>query len=568
MIVKPFIATDIGEFPLKNNKTIKNGDKLRLVISMESSDPAKLNLTVVEIRNPLEKRVVTGKIPEIDYSKIAFLDVIIPETWIGGRYTVRVLDVTKRALCISSFMVEPITQLQKIITKQFLTPNWQIHYRLWARNPTDKSIGNFSAFVALPLTITPQQIVKGISIKPSNLKISTDVDGNQWVHFNVERIPPTKSVEMTYSAVVESRPLIISKENGFPYKINPYSKQFLKKFLVAEPHIESDHPEIKKLALSIASENPLGFAKKAVQLINRTLKYKIQPDEFGAKYAIEKGEGDCTEFSALFVALCRANGIPARTNAGFAFVQQWERHATAEFLVGGRWLPIDITGQNGDDIFIGHLPTNIILSRGNWMGGTITKEVSYRYQILEQTQKLDVDIDWKISAASSTQIKSNAPITIKEKTIKILEPTLTVSNKVKIIDEKKTQESVIKLKKQMEDKKLTSLLEMPKGNNSVKPISIQGNFPDVLKDGLLENHSIYLINNTDSTQRGCFEIRLIEDGIIKLLTLQGVKIPPKGTLQLKPKLQLYKEGINNLSLVYLNRIGRSITSEVKQLSVY
>lgn len=567
MLVKPFIATEVGELPL-TNKTIKNGEKLRLVISMELSDPADLNLTVVEIRNPLEKRVVTGKIPEIDYSKIAFLDVIVPETWIGGRYSVRVLDFARKVLCVCYFIVEPLTQLQRIITKQFLTPNWRVHYRLWARNPSDKPIGNFSAFIALPLTIAPQQIVKDISINPSNLKISTDVDGNQWVHFKVDRIPPSKSVEMKYSAVVESRPLLISKENSFSYKINPYSKQFLKKFLTMEPHIESDHPKIKKLALSITSDNPIDFARKTVQLVNRTLKYKIQPDEYGAKYAIEKGEGDCTEFSALFVALCRAKGIPARTNAGFAFVQHWERHATAEFLVGGRWIPVDITGQNGEDIFIGHLPTNIIVSRGNWMGGTITKEVTYRYQVIEQTQKLDVDIDWKISTASSTQIKSKTSIAVKEKTIKILEPTVNVSNKVKILGENKMEESVITLKKPMKDKKLSSVLELPKRNNSTKQITIQCFFPDVLKDGLLDNHLVQLINNSDLTQRGCFEIRSIEGGIIKLLSLQGVKIPPKGNVQLKPKLQLNKEGINNLHLVYINRIGRNLASEIKQLSVF
>lgn len=568
MLVKPFIATEVGEIPLTSNQTIKNGEKIRLVISMELSDPADLSVTVVEIRNPLEKRVVTGKIPEIDYSKIAILDVIVPNTWIGGRYSASVLDIARNVLCVCYFIVEPSTQLQKIVTKQYLTPNWQVHYRLWTRNPSDKPIGNFSAFIALPLTIAPQQIVKNISITPSNLKISTDVDGNQWVHFKVDRISPSKSVEMKYSAVVESRPLLVSKGNSISYKINPYSKQFLKKFSTAEPHIESDHPKIKKLALSIASDNPIDYAKKAVQLVNRTLKYKIQPDEFGAKYAIEKGEGDCTEFSALFVALCRANGIPARTNAGFAYVQNWERHATAEFLVGGRWIPVDTTGQNGEDIFIGHLPTNIILSRGNWMGGTITKELSYRYQVMEQTQKLDVDIDWKVSSISKHQIKNRTSVAVKEKTIKILEPIVVVSNKVKILGESKVKESVISLKKPTKDKKLTSVLELPKRNNTTKPVTIQCSFPDVLKDGLLDNHAVQLFNNTDKIQKGCFEIRLIEGGIIKLLSFQGVKIPPKSNVKLKPKLQLNKEGINNLYLVYLNRIGRNITSEIKQLSVY
>ena len=37
----------------------------------------------------------------------------------------------------------------------------------------------------------------------------------------------------------------------------------------------------------------------------------------GALYALKTKEGDCTEFMHLFVALCRANKIPARCIGGY-----------------------------------------------------------------------------------------------------------------------------------------------------------------------------------------------------------------------------------------------------------
>ncbi|NHJ48015.1 MAG: hypothetical protein FK733_09525 [Asgard group archaeon] len=564
MIVRPFIATEAGELPLTNNTAIKTNDKLRILIALESSDPVTLKPTLLEIMNPLGKRVVTSKLPEIG-DKLLLLDVIVPNSWIGGRYTARVINNAKYTINSCHFFFEPTNALQKMLTKQTLTPNWEIHYRLWVRNPSDKPIGNFSAFIALPLTITPQQIVKDISIEPSNIKISTDVDGNEWIHYKVDKIDPSKALEIKYTAIVESRPLLIPKENHNMHKINPYTTKFLKKFLTAEPHIESNHVDIKKHAKSISSDNPIVFAEKAVKLVNSLIKYKIQPDEYGAKYAIEKGEGDCTEFSALFVALCRAAGIPARTNAGFSFVNNWERHATAEFLVGGKWIPVDVTGQNGDSIIIGHLPNNIILSRGNWMGGTITKELSYRYQVIEPTQKLDVDINWNITFTHNKS-KQN-PSSTKIKTVKILEPTVVETNKVKIIGEDKIRDSVISLKQQT-SKKSPKVLALPKPTSLSKFVKIDAKLPDLVKDGLLNKHNIQLHNNSEVTQRGCFEIRSIDAGVINLLYFQGVKIPPKGNLKIKPKLQLYKEGIHNLYLVFSNRIGRNLANESVQLSVY
>ena len=271
----------------------------------------------------------------------------------------------------------------------------------------------------------------------------------------------------------------------------------------------------------------------------------------------------------MFVALCRAAGIPARTNAGFAKGEQWERHATAEFLVAGRWLPIDVTGQKGKDIFIGHLPGNIIVTRGNWMGGTLAKEVSYRYQIMDSTQKLLVDVDWKIAYADKFALSKKPTITVMDKTVKIIESKIIESNKVKIID----NEPIITPKYQippsnLESSKIKLNNNKQKKSETSQPVSIICEIPDVLKDGQMKKQVIMLRNNSENIQRGCFEIRLIEDGIIKLLSYQGLKIPSKGEIPIKPRLQLDKVGSNQIQFVFQNRIGRTIAKKEKKITVF
>ena len=571
MLINSFQSTEVGDIPLKSHNSIKYGEKLRLVINPDESDAQRIKTGIIEILNPLEKRVVSGDMNEIDPSKLVYFDVIIPENWICGSYQANVLDTSNKVVCSHYFNVAAASKLQTYLTQKTISPKWRIHYQIKIRNPTTKTIGNFSAFVALPITILPQQIIKDLKTFPNNLKDSTDVEGNHWIHYELPRIDPQEEHKMSFSALADCRPLIISKSIPENYKINPYKKQFLKKYLSPEPHIESNHPKIVELASKISNKDPLSFAKKAAKLVNRKIKYKIQPDEYGAAYAIEKGEGDCTEFAALFVALCRAARIPARTNAGFALAQQWERHATAEFLVGGRWIPIDVTGQYGNDIFLGALPNTIIVTRGNWMGETIAKEVSYRYQILEQTQKLDVNIDWKIIFEHGLTFKREEPFNESSaKTIKILEPQVLDTTKVKILTEKSVEikeSEIVKIPtKTIPIKK--SRITMTSKVSSQKQFSFELSVPDIMKAGTMQNQVIIIQNNSQEILNGCFEIRRIDNGIIKLLSIQGLKISPNEQLKFKPAIRLDRIGSNTLEFVLMNRIGRTLRKEEKKVSVY
>ena len=575
VLINSFQSTEVGDIPLKSHNSIKNGEKLRLVINPDEADIQKVKAGVIEILSPLEKRVVTGELHEIDPSKLVYFDVIVPENWICGSYQANVLDTRNKIVCTNYFKVTAVSNLQTYLTAKTISPKWRIHYQIKVKNPTTKTIGNFSAFVALPITILPQQIIKDLKTFPNNLKDSTDIEGNHWIHYELPRIDPQAEHIMSFSALADCQPLIISKSIPENYKINPYKKQFLKKYLSPEPHIESNNPKIVELASKISNKDPISFAKKAAKVVNRKIKYKIQPDEYGAAYAIEKGEGDCTEFAALFVALCRAAGIPARTNAGFALAQKWERHATAEFLVAGRWIPIDVTGQSGKDIFLGSLPNTIIVTRGNWMGDTIAKEVSYRYQIMEQTQKLDVNIDWKIIFEHGLTFKKKEPFdATSTKTIKILEPQMLDSTKVKILSDttqKKPIEimgsDIVKIPPKTIPIKKTRI-DLTNKNKTRKQLSFDLSVPDVMKAGTMKNQVITIRNNSKSIHNGCFEIRRIEDGINKLLSIQGVKISPNEQLKFKPAIKLDRIGSNVLEFVLMNRIGRTLLKEEKKVSVY
>ena len=84
--------------------------------------------------------------------------------------------------------------------------------------------------------------------------------------------------------------------------------------------IESDDPALRELAQQIVAGETNTY--KRVLRLQAWVQQNVQYPDLGATYpddallCIDKGVGDCAGQSKVFVALCRALGIPARTVSG------------------------------------------------------------------------------------------------------------------------------------------------------------------------------------------------------------------------------------------------------------
>ena len=94
-----------------------------------------------------------------------------------------------------------------------------------------------------------------------------------------------------------------------------------------------------------------------------------------ALYACDARTGNCTDFHAYFIALCRAANIPARFAIGFTIPADRNAgaisgyHCWAEFFAHNKWVPVDISEADKHpelaDYYFGHHPANRLeLSRG------------------------------------------------------------------------------------------------------------------------------------------------------------------------------------------------------------
>jgi len=117
------------------------------------------------------------------------------------------------------------------------------------------------------------------------------------------------------------------------------------------PQFDADAPAIAALAREVAG-GAKGTYEAAVRLqrhVFERLQKTYGTSNDRASDVLAAGRGDCTEHTALFVALARALGIPARPVHGLVFASYGDGvpalywHAWAEIRAGGEWIPLDPT---------------------------------------------------------------------------------------------------------------------------------------------------------------------------------------------------------------------------------
>jgi len=161
-----------------------------------------------------------------------------------------------------------------------------------------------------------------------------------------------------------------------PADIQPYDEDdpLYTLYTRSERFIEADDPLIIEIADKVAENetNPYLLARRFYDYVINTARYRLMGQGLlGAKELAATGVGECGDYSALFVALCRVKGIPARPIVGYWAISGLEQtHCWAEFYVEPfGWIPVDPTiGQAQPlqrDYYFGNMDNQrVILNKG------------------------------------------------------------------------------------------------------------------------------------------------------------------------------------------------------------
>jgi len=171
-------------------------------------------------------------------------------------------------------------------------------------------------------------------------------DGARMASVSFSNIAPGQSAHAIYTFEITRRRVNApTKPEAFrlPQKLN----RELRAAMAPSPFIESRSPEIAKLADELTADKQQAWeiVKALFDFVHTTVKYDFgNPlDLKGGLATLRDKKGDCEGMTSLFVALCRARGIPARA--------VWvPGHTYAEFYLEdargqGYWLPCDATSN-------------------------------------------------------------------------------------------------------------------------------------------------------------------------------------------------------------------------------
>ncbi len=203
-------------------------------------------------------------------------------------------------------------------------------------------------YVPMP-TEWPEQQVKTASEEISpEAKVSYElVDGGvKIMNVKIPMIPSGQEVRAVVTLDIR-RSVVLPPEDTDIYKLPDVKKlpREIRPFLLPSPKIESRDIKIREVAKKIGTDKEKGWEKvEAIyDWVRDKLKYKTGAPLLGALAVLKSGEADCEDMTSLFIAICRASDIPART----VWVPE---HCYPEFYLEdakgkGHWFPCQIAGS-------------------------------------------------------------------------------------------------------------------------------------------------------------------------------------------------------------------------------
>ena len=246
-----------------------------------------------------------------------------------------VADVQARAVD----RIDPAA-LPQVIRRDAKRETVVLRRRVTNRGPD--RIADADVWIAVPVSAPNQALVGDPAFEPAPKEMVTDQWGQRFAHFTARDLFPAKSldVQMTVSATLFSVHTHID-----PAKVGDLAsipKDVRDKYLADGAKYDLKHPSIKKhLAAALGGEKrPYWMVRKIAAYIGAHMDYEMTGGWNTAPTVIDRGTGSCSEYTFVFIALCRAAGIPARYQG--ALVVRGDDASTDD--VFHRWAEVYLPG--------------------------------------------------------------------------------------------------------------------------------------------------------------------------------------------------------------------------------
>lgn len=183
----------------------------------------------------------------------------------------------------------------------------------------------------------------------------TDQWGQRTAHFHFANIPNGQAIDIVSTTDVMTNDVRFYVYPDKVGKIQDIPADIKAKYLKDDEKYQINHPVIKDaVSKALGNEtNAYWIARKLYQYLFDKMYYEMVGGWNTAPAVLERGNGSCSEYTFLYIALCRAAGLPARY-VGAVVVRGDESsmddvfHRWAEvYIPNYGWIPVDASA--GDE---------------------------------------------------------------------------------------------------------------------------------------------------------------------------------------------------------------------------
>jgi hypothetical protein len=217
------------------------------------------------------------------------------------------------------------------------------------RNFGPDTLNTLDVFLAIPENMANQELLSTVEFDPPATDILTDKWGQKVAHFRVQNLGPDQftDMRMTVSAkMYETRFYVFPEKVG---KLTDIPREIREKYLIDDTKFDINSSTVREAVdEAVGTEtNPYWIARRIQQYCVDKLEYERVGGWNVAPAVLKRGTGSCSEYTFVYIAMCRAAGLPARY-AGSIVVRNDDAsyddvfHRWVEvFLPEYGWIPVD-----------------------------------------------------------------------------------------------------------------------------------------------------------------------------------------------------------------------------------
>lgn len=224
------------------------------------------------------------------------------------------------------------------------------------RNYGPGPVPSLDVYIALPSDLENQKLLGDITFSPQ----PDDSIQDRWqqplahFHFTDLNAPAREQIVMTLTTELADTRWYV-----YPHKVGTQKdipKAIKEAYLVDEDKYRVNDPIIKQAVTEAVGDetNPYWMMRKIHRYIRERLHYELAGGWNVAPQVLTRGSGSCSEYTFLFIAMCRAAGIPARYVG--SLVIRGDEASTDEvfhrwsqvYLPGYGWVHVDPQGGDSD----------------------------------------------------------------------------------------------------------------------------------------------------------------------------------------------------------------------------